>query len=155
MKRQGQRQKKYKGNDKDKGSRYDVGFRQIDRGALCNRRLSSEYWRSNHWFLMDWKDINEPTKLYVPWNIWLDFFFFSGCWYSQSGKTGLWLLWVWCGVWAGECSVNIFTYELFTFTDKGSPQNWFLEVFGILSQPGRPPPPPSKKKEVFLHFRLF
>ena len=75
MKRQGQRQKKYKGNDKDKGSRYDVGFRQIDRGALCNRRLSSEYWRSNHWFLMDWKDINEPTKLYVPWNIWLDFFF--------------------------------------------------------------------------------
>ena len=35
--------KKYKGNDKDKGSRYDVGFHQIDRGALCNRRLSSEY----------------------------------------------------------------------------------------------------------------
>ena len=24
---------------------------------------------------MDWKDINEPTKLYVPWNIWLIFFF--------------------------------------------------------------------------------
>ena len=35
--------KKYKGKDKDEGSRYDVGFHQIDRGALCNRRLSSEY----------------------------------------------------------------------------------------------------------------